>query len=121
MKKEKAFTTTDFRAELKKWMPGFKWTVHKQRLGKDCFEATGTQSAGFNRTGTMFVERHPSYTMGIRYEAKVAGYGKKSKWISTFSGQTLRQVLRGIQSNCEWHARDYRGVANMIQNARKGE
>lgn len=120
MKKEKSFTSTDFRAELKKWMPGFKWTVHKQRLGNDFFEATGIQSAGTNRTGTMFIQRCITQ-FGIRYTAKVDGFGKKGSWLNVATGSTLRQALRNVQESCNWHARNYASVANMIQDARKGE
>ena len=120
MKKEKAFTTTDFRAELKKWMPGFKWTVHKQRLGSAFFEATGIRSAGFNRMGTMRIERCATQ-FGIRYTVKVDGFGKKGSWLNAATGSTLRQALRGVQENCNWHARNYASLATMIQNARKGE
>jgi len=118
MKKEKTFTTSDFRKEIKKYMPGFKWTVHKQRLGNDFFEATGIQSAGFNRTGTMRIERRTSHTMGIRYEVKVDGYGTKGNWLAIGTGSTIRQALRDVQDTCEWNANKYRGVATMIQDAR---
>ena len=114
MKKEEPFTTTDFRNELKKNMPGFKWTVHKQRISKEFFEATGIQSAGLNRIGTMEVER----LRGV-YGVKVSGHGTKVPWISTATGRTLMQALRGVQDNCEWHARNFASVATMIKNARK--
>jgi hypothetical protein len=124
MKKDKAFTSSDFRAELKKYMPGFKWTVSRQRISKDFFDATGIQSAGFNRTGTMKVERTDNSKMkygGITYMVKVAGYGKNTPWLCRGTGSTIRQALRDVQETCEYHASKYESVANTIESARKAK
>jgi hypothetical protein len=120
-KQEKQFTSSAFRAELKKYQPGFKWTVHKPRI-TNFFEATGVQSAGLNRTGTMSVSRNEKSPYSfMRYEVKVAGFGTRSNWLETNTGKTLSRALRNVQDDCSKHARNYEAAANMIQAARKKE
>ena len=75
--------TTEFRKEIVKIMPGYKWTVAKPcQLKTDAargfshMTATGIQSAGFNRVSTLLIVRHEEDGT-IEYEAKIAGYGSK--------------------------------------------
>ena len=109
----------EFREELQKIMPGYKWTVHKNRYiaARMLLRATGIQSSGFNRIFTLQVERRDVKTV-VEYEVKVAGYGTHSAWVETNTDKTLARALRGLQDNCETMARKYGNAATMLQSAR---
>jgi len=74
-----------FRKELIKIMPGYKWTVHRNRYAaSNHLSATGIQTSGFNRLSTLqVVRREKDYT-----------------------GVTLARALRGLQNH-------YEAMANM--------
>lgn len=112
--------TTEFRKEVCKIMPGYRWTVHNQLLDKDgkYLSATGIQSSGFNRLSTLKVVR-TDRNGTIKYEVMYAGYGKKSPWLSSTKDGTLARALRGLQEHFEAMARTYTGAANDLQTARK--
>lgn len=109
--------TKDFRKELDKVMPGYKWTIHKSST-PEFMAATGTISSGFNRLSTLRVERQETGRI-IIYEAKSSGYGVKAKWLHTAYGATLAQALRELQSHYEYMAATYSRHARDLQNARK--
>lgn len=113
--------TADFRKELVKIMPGYKWTVHKSNCPDKYLSATGTQSSGSNRLSTLHVERREDYAGSghPRYEAKSAGYGAKSPWMHTSSGRTLAQALRSLQQHYERQASTYYGLAGDLKVGRK--
>ena len=108
----------EFRAELEKIMPGYKWTVHQSRsVGYLC--ATGTQSSGFNRLSTLQVGRTEHGDGVVCYEAKSAGYGLKARWLHCHSDKTLARALRGLQDYYECMANEYRSHASYLEGARK--
>mgnify|MGYP007066218193 FL=1 len=107
----------EFREELVKIMPGYKWTVHRSSDPKLYLRATGVQSKGMNRMSTLQIERRE--INGIEYIAKIAGYGTHSDWISTNTDRTLARALRGLQNHCETMAREYGNTASTLQDARK--
>ena len=112
--------TKEFRAELVKIMPGYKWTVRRpsDNSGK-YLEAIGTISAGFNRISTLFVtRREDAYD---KYSVKSSGYGLRSPWLSEYSSVTLAQALRGLQNHYEYMANEYRSHAEYLESARKPE
>lgn len=123
--------TKEFRDELTKIMPGYKWTVKKPyRLygeretdpGFALMKATGIQSSGFNRMSTLAVERREEGGK-VEYEAKIADYGTRGPWVETDKGQTLARALRYVQDRCETMERLYKACAFSMQSARaqKGE
>ncbi len=117
LKAEKPFTTDNFRAELVKIMPGYKWTVH--RASKDAVRlvATGIQSSGFNRLSTLRVMR--SIERGFPwYTAKSAGYGTRATFCGENSDVSLAKALRGLQEHYERMANTYRGHAARLQAGR---
>ena len=108
---------TEFRKELIKIMPGYKWTVHKSFYGSNHLKATGIQASGFNRTATLQVVRRDK-AGHVEYEVKSAGYGKKSAWLSEATDETLARALRSLQSHYETMAAEYSSQANVLQMAR---
>ena len=114
-------TPTEFRKELVKIMPGYKWTVHKADEPDKYIDATGIQTAGFNRLSTLHVARRENIgrIMGVEYEVKSSGFGLRSPWLSTQTGRTLAQALRSLQSHYENMASTYGSHASYLQSARK--
>ena len=117
---------TDFRKELVKIMPGYKWTVRNPsrfdtKEKKDLYmEATGIQSAGFNRLSTLWVSRREK-NGAVGYEAKIFGYGLRNSAISscTWGAKTLARCLRDLQNTCELMKRTYGGAEFHLESARK--
>ena len=107
-------TPDEFRDALKKLMPGFAWTVHKQRWPDTPLVATGIQSSGFNRTATVQVSLRDG-----RVTVKSAGYGAKARWGGEASGSTLAQAFRELQTRYERSAQSYAALAATLQSARK--
>ena len=104
-----------FRASLTKALPGYNWTVHKP-ISKDAdLHATGIQSSGSNRCSTIEVTMR---TGGKWFEAKIAGYGTRAKWLKTGCGSTLIQAIRSLQDGLEHEAAIYRSQASTLQEAR---
>jgi hypothetical protein len=117
LKADKPFAADQFRAELVKIMPGYKWTVH--RAGKDAvrLEATGIQSGGFNRLSTLHVERRIERGRPW-YKAKSAGFGLRAKWLHENGDVSLAKALRGLQEHYERMANTYHGHAAYLRDAR---
>jgi len=111
----------DFRAELAKIMPGYKWTVHKTHNPSHTLIATGIQSSGSNRLSTLQVERRENYAGNgkPRYEAKSSGYGTRSPWMHAAIGPTLAQALRSLQDHYKAMANTYRALESDLQVGRK--
>ena len=114
MSEQKPFTADDFRKELKKLLPGYKWTVHNGDR-RDRLEATGTISSGFNRTSTMEVMRREDGW----YDVRSAGYGKRAPWLGSVDGKTLARAVRSLQDYYERMEREYGSHARAIEGARK--
>ena len=109
----------EFRKEILKIMPGYKWTVHRPFGSKGKYlEATGTQSSGFNRISTLRIIRRECDTR-IEYEAKSSGYGVKAPWVATWKDSTLARALRGLQSHYESMASLYSGCASYLEHSRR--
>jgi hypothetical protein len=113
-------TSTEFRKELVKIMPGYNWTVHKP-LFKDTtyLKATGIQTSGFNRLSTLAVTRRDKKE-AVEYEVKSSGSGKSAPWLSTAKEGTLARALRNLQDCYEYQARIYNSHAHALQAGRKG-
>jgi len=113
--------STEFRKELAKIMPGYKWTVRRNRVAVEGYlSATGIQTAGFNRVSTLQVtriERDDS----IKYEVKSSGFGCKAPWLSLHIDGTLARALRGLQDKYETMAQNYAAHASALKYARKFE
>ncbi len=107
---------TDFRKELTKIMPGYKWTVHRG-IGPGHMTATGIQSSGFNRLSTLQVTRRDENRI-VTYEVKSAPHGTKSPWAHTNRDQTLARALRGLQDHYDRTANTYRQLAARLQEGR---
>ena len=107
-------TPNKFRDALKKLMPGFAWTVHKQLDPDAPLVATGIQVAGFNRTATVQVTLR-----GGTYSVKSAGFGAKSPWKGEASGPTLANAFRSLQTHYERSAQSYAALAAALQDGRK--
>lgn len=109
-------TPREFRDALKKLMPGFAWTVHKQKLLSPGapLVATGTQASGFNRTATVQVSLRDGW-----FTVKSAGYGAKADWGGEAGGSTLAQAFRSLQTHYERSAQSYTALAATLQDARK--
>ena len=107
-----------FRAELLKFMPGYKWTVHNPKTKTGCYlEATGIQSRGSNRLSTLSVIRR-EINAAVRYEVKSAGFGTKAEWLHTADGKTLAQALRELQNHYEHMGNMYCSHAQRLKAGR---
>lgn len=108
--------TTEFRNEVEKIMPGYKWTVQRPYKGDNgaFFKVTGIQSAGFNRMSTLEIVRREEDGVA-EYEVKIAGYGTRGPWAATCKRETLARALRNLQEQCSAMMRSYNAcVAAMI-------
>lgn len=115
----KTMNSVDFRKELIKIMPGYKWTVHRPNIYiKRFLSATGITTSGFNRLSTLDIIRREKNGC-VEYEVKSAGFGKNAPWLSEYESPTLAQALRGLQNHYENRARVYRGHALALEYARK--
>ncbi|MBL0732239.1 MAG: hypothetical protein JJW03_05230 [Desulfosarcina sp.] len=110
--------TKVFREELKKIMPGYKWTVHRNMLSKTYIDATGTQSSGFNRTSTLNIMRSEQKGI-ISYIARSLGFGKNARWLYTYKDETLSKALRGLQNSYEESANNYFQHVAALEKGRK--
>lgn len=99
-------------------MPGYQWTVHKNRPSDTCIIATGIQTSGFNRLSTLEV------TLSVAggndaYRVKSAGFGKRAPWQHATSDGTLARALRSLQKHYEAVAATYSRLAFDLQEGRK--
>lgn len=116
--KTKAFGPAEFRKELNKLLPGFKWSVERRSPESRCMVANGIQSSGFNRTATMQVERERESGW---YKVRASGYGKNVPWLGDGYGGTLARAVRLLQDECERRASMYGTMGNTIQDARSAK
>lgn len=120
-KKREKMSRNDFRDELIKIMPGYKWTVHRKNIyaeKNDGFlSATGIQTSGSNRLSTLEVCRRDKDNM-IEYTAKSAGFGINAPWLAKHTDSTLARGLRGLQNQYESMASKYSGHASALRAGR---
>ncbi|WPM83106.1 hypothetical protein R5W60_21670 (plasmid) [Brucella pseudintermedia] len=116
---DRKFTYADFRKELVRVMPGYKWTVHRFKNQPNRLEATGTLSSGFNRLSTISVERIIDITGNPFYEVLYAGYGAKAGWYGSQIDKTLARAMRGLQDQFERKAHAYASYATTIESGRR--
>ena len=116
--------SNQFRKELQKIMPGYKWTVHKSTIyGMDLnkkptyITATGIQTSGFNRMSTLEVTVREK-NGAIEYESTSAGFGKNAEFLARYTGSTLAQSLRGLQEHYEVQGNNYMRHAADLEGAR---
>ena len=107
----------DFRKELLKIMPGYKWTVSRNFSSEQFLIATGTQSSGSNRLSTLEVARRND-GKAAQYEVRSAGYGRRAPWLHCAVDSTLARALRNLQDHYEAMARAYSGHVNDLQRGR---
>ena len=111
--------STEFRKELIKIMPGYKWTVHRNLLKDSKFmEATGIKTVGFNRLSTLNVVRSDKEGY-VWYDVKSSGFGKKAPWLGKCGNTTLARALRDLQDYYDKKAQQYSSHASDIEYARK--
>ena len=108
--------SAEFRKELLKIMPGYRWTVHKTSNQKR-LTATGIQSSGFNRLSTLQVTRTDKGG-GPLYEVRSAPHGTKSPWAAEFGNVTLARALRDLQTHYQRQAANYRALAERLEKGR---
>lgn len=122
----KDYDRNSFRQELKKRMPGYKWTVRKHipylyaENPLSYMQALGTQSAGFNRMSSLLITRRVQNGI-VSVEAKYAGFGLKSPWLKEVREETLARALRSLQNFFEDRASIYASAAKTMQLARINE
>jgi len=116
MGNSKTETINNFRKELLKIMPGYKWTIHKPNAAQ-WIEATGTMSSGFARVSTLHVLRKQTLT-DISYEVKSSGYGLRAPWIASREDGTLSRALRSLQTHYETMNGIFRSAAEKMQDGR---
>lgn len=119
--------TNEFRAELTKIMPGYKWTVARpERVygepltspGFQYMEARGIQSAGFNRMSTLEVTRNESVEPDVIYEVKLFGSGMRGPSRASGNAATLARALRYAQMHCEAMAGEYTACVRAMNAGR---
>lgn len=103
-------TVKSVRAELKKRMPGYKWTV---KDGGWHVTAVGKRSSGFNRTSTLEVD-----VSGESVTVSAFGFGKKGPCLAESSGDTIAQALRNTQNLLGSEARKLAGVESEMEAGR---
>ena len=118
--KPRNFTANDFRNELKWVLPGYKWTVSRNRWNGQRLVVTGKQSSGLNRISTLVIERQDGGERSL-YSAKIWGYGLAAPSIAEASDCSLRRALRALQDYCNKRAAEFNSANNCIEWARKHE
>jgi len=108
----------DFREELKKLLPGLKWTVHLSQSTKKFLIATGIKSAGLNRMFTLSVTRIKRKGK-VEYEVKSAGFGIRARWLAENTDRTLKKAVRGLQNHYENMAIEYSTHEDRLNSAIK--
>lgn len=113
----------EFRTELNKIMPGYRWTVRRDAHPADdhLLVAIGTQSSGFNRLSTLRVARTENDDGSVIYHAASAGFGRRARWLHEHRAETLPRALRGLQQFYQTMANEYRSHAHALQRGRKPE
>ena len=106
---------SELRKKLRKIMPGYNWTIHRQ-ISKGFLEATGTISSGYNRLSTLNVIWRKIDGM---YEVKSSGFGQHAPWLESWRAVTLAQALRELQNIYESRANNYGVHARALREARK--
>ncbi len=118
-KKIREFKADDFRKELNKVLPGYKWTISKHTGNGQHLTATGIQSSGFNRVSTIEIYRESKDGYGF-YSAKIWGYGRRSPLVAeTGEFGSLKRALRLLQEYCEHRSSVFKSAANYIEFARR--
>jgi len=107
--------TDDFRKQLNKLLPGYKWTVHRTN-SKLIISATGIQSSGFNRLSTLEVTGRPKNPW---FEMAGYGYGKRSSVMGRGCGSTLAQAIRGLQDFYAHQKGVYASLELALEEARR--
>jgi hypothetical protein len=110
--------SAEFRKELEKAMPGYRWSVHKSSNPQGFQSATAIMSSGFNRLSTFKVIRTEKDGV-VWYEVMSAGYGTKSPWAGKAGNLTLARALRDLQKHYEWQANHFRLLASQMEAGRK--
>lgn len=111
-----------FRAELQALMPGYKWTVHKNKYDTPRLEATGIQTSGFNRLSTVKVERTVRSTPkgeSPSYLVTSAGFGAKAPWEETAVDGTLARAMRALQDIYKNKAQKYKSLEIDLESGRR--
>jgi hypothetical protein len=118
MKRQKNMNSNDFRKDLQKEMPGYKWTVRRPR--SDWFlMALGIQTSGYNRMSTLLVERRALSGDAAEYTVRYSGFGAKAPWIGQATEVTLVRALRELQQRFEWERNKYHAAAVTLADARE--
>lgn len=119
-KPEKTMDIKQFREELEKIMPGYKWVVHKAYSADDKITfATGIQSKGMNRMSTLHVKRDACHDNDIHYSVSSSGFGKGSEIGGEESAPTLARALRQLQERYSKRASFFSGLYNDLEKGRK--
>lgn len=110
-------TRDEFRAELRRRMPGLKWTIRtRARCNAEAMLAVGTRADGLNRACTLEVGYLGAGL--LPYEARHYGHGKRAPLTASGRGDTVAQALRDLQATLETLARRYANAADDVQRAR---
>ncbi|HBN27232.1 MAG TPA: hypothetical protein DD405_07170 [Desulfobacteraceae bacterium] len=109
----------NFRKELKKLLPGLKWTVHNKWSTETLLTATGIVSKGLNRMFTLRVTRRERKGRKVEYEVKSSGFGARAPWLAENTDGTLARAVRGLQNYYESMAVEYGTHEDRLNSARK--
>ena len=114
-----AFSVKDFRAELERIMPRYKWLLPRaeQVPIRGTLVAIGTVSRGSNRISTLHVTREQVLGRAW-YSVKSAGYGAKSPWSGSAGDVTLARALRALQTNYRRKSLTYFALADALERGR---
>lgn len=116
---EDKVNSNQFRKELIKIMPGYKWTVHRPISKSDRYlSATGIQTSGFNRLSTLEVTMRKKDD-SVEYDVRSSGFGLKAPWLSEYQAPTLARALRGLQNHYETVASNYASHAADLRAGRR--
>lgn len=117
-------TPNDFRTELKKVMPGYRWTVHRSFPGRlpaqfrdefvNALAATGTQWSGSKRLSTLQVIRRND-DGPFTYTVRSSGEGTKELWLHESTGPTFAFALFVLQFHYKTIADIYQRHAAALQ------
>lgn len=103
------------RTDLRRLLPGYRWTIARGQPDQQWLEATGTISRGYNRVSTMRVNVKDVPDIGPWFEVSSSGHTGRG---GNCAGRTLARAVRGLQQHYEAMAREYAALADHIIRSR---
>lgn len=109
----------DFRDEVRKLLPGYRWVIRRRSSLAVHLEAVGAMSSGSNRLSTLTITRLDATDGPIYSAASSRGRVNARDEFRATRYRTLPQAVRALQSHYEYMAQHYAALADHIATGRQ--